>query len=169
MGYTTDFDGEFTLDKPLTAAHVAYLTAFAQTRRMRRDAAITATLPDSLRDAVGLPVGEDGAYFVGSTHNFGQDNTPGILDYNSPPTGQPGLWCQWIPSANGEAIVWDDGEKFYEYEAWIRYLVATFLGPWGYRLNGEISWTGEDPDDRGILEMTDSVLRVKEDGAERSG
>ena len=34
MGYTTTFDGEFKLDKPLIPAHKAYLMKFAKTRRM---------------------------------------------------------------------------------------------------------------------------------------
>jgi hypothetical protein len=37
MGYHTEFDGEFNLDKPLTVAHANYLEKFAHTRRMKRD------------------------------------------------------------------------------------------------------------------------------------
>lgn len=160
MGYTTDFSGEFELDRPLTAEHEAYLRAFSRTRRMARNPEITAALPDPIREAVGLPVGPQGAYYVGNAGpNFGQDHTPDVIDYNNPPEGQPGLWCQWIPSGS-LSIVWDDGEKFYEYERWIEYLVEHFLGPWGYRLNGEVTWTGEDPDDRGRMTMTDNKLTV---------
>ena len=54
MGYTTDFDGKFDLDKPLTPEHRAYLEAFARTRRMQRNAVITATMPDPIRESVAF-------------------------------------------------------------------------------------------------------------------
>ena len=44
MGYTTTFEGEFRLDRPLSAEQRAYLNAFSATRRMRRD-------PDRARPA----------------------------------------------------------------------------------------------------------------------
>jgi hypothetical protein len=37
MGYTTDFSGEFKLDKPLTDEQAIYVNKFADTRRMKRD------------------------------------------------------------------------------------------------------------------------------------
>jgi hypothetical protein len=46
MGYTTDFDGKFNLDKPLSPEHRAYLAAFAETRRMKRDATQTSDITD---------------------------------------------------------------------------------------------------------------------------
>src|SRR5205085_8197663 len=46
----------------LSKEHAAYLRAFAQTRRMRRGPQCGA-LPDPVREAVGLPVGPQGAYF----------------------------------------------------------------------------------------------------------
>jgi hypothetical protein len=33
MGYTTDFEGEFMLDRPLNAEHQDYLQMFSETRR----------------------------------------------------------------------------------------------------------------------------------------
>src|SRR4051812_17179568 len=115
MGYTTDFYGELTLDKPLTVAHAAYLTAFSERRRMRLNVAVAATLPDPVREAAGLPLGADGAYYVGPDDERRNPHyhDPMVADYNSPPSGQPGLWCQWIPNEAGTAIEWDGGEKFY--------------------------------------------------------
>ena len=57
MGYTTKFEGCFTLDKPLAPEHAAYLKAFNATRRMKRDQFKAAELPDPIRDAAGLPLG----------------------------------------------------------------------------------------------------------------
>jgi hypothetical protein len=162
MGYTTDFDGEFTLDKPLDAVQASYLKKLAETRRMKRDPAIAVTLPDPVRKAVGLPIGDEAGYFVGGEDFMGQEKDKSVLDYNKPPTGQPGLWLQWEPSDDGTAIVWNEAEKFYDYTAWLKYLIDNFLAPWGYTLNGEVEWQGEDSEDKGILGVKDNKVYVKE-------
>ncbi len=160
MGYTSDFTGEFTLDKPLKAEHAVYLHKFSDTRRMKRDAKIAETLPDPARKDAGLPIGDDGAYFVGGLGFAGQDNDKSVLEHNDPAESQPGLWCHWVPNASVEAIAegaeataieWDGGEKFYNYVEWLEYLIENFLAPWGYVLNGEVNWAGEDPDDLGLI------------------
>lgn len=163
MGYTTEFDGRFELDKPLTAAQVAYLKKFAATRRMKRDAEKVAQRDDPLREKVGLGVGPDGAYFVGAEGFAGQGRDADILEYNSPPTGQPSLWCQWLPTEDGEAIEWDEGEKFYEYVEWIEYIIKHFLTPWGRKLAGKVSWVGEESDDRGVICIVDNVVQSAKD------
>jgi len=161
MGYTTDFYGEFNLNKPLSNAHKAYLEAFAQTRRMTRDDKIASKMEDPIRIAAGLPVGIDGGYFVNGVGDFGQDEDASVKNSNNPPAGQPGLWCQWVPSDDGTSIVWDQGEKFYNYVEWIEYLVERFLKPWGYVLNGEVEWQGEERDDRGMIAIENNVVKVK--------
>ena len=188
MGYTTDFDGQFKLDKPLTEAQAAYLRQFQQTRRVKRDAASTEKRPDPLRIAVGLPVGVEGGYFVGEGGDYGQGEEPaenfwekypndprkardeheryfsetlGITNRNGTPEGQPSLWCQWVPSEDGSAIEWDGGEKFYNYVEWLKYLIEHFLKPWGYVLNGEVRWDGESRDDMGIIICKDNVVTKK--------
>lgn len=163
MGYTTEFSGEFKLDKPLTVAQVAYLKRFADTRRMKRDAEKTAQRDDPARKRVELDVGPDGAYFVGATGFAGQEHDDDVVEYNSPPTGQPGLWCQWIPAEDGEIIEWDGGEKFYEYVAWIEYIIKHFLTPWGRKLTGRVSWVGEEPEDRGVILITDNEVQLADD------
>ncbi len=166
MGYTTDFHGEFTLDRPLTDAQADYLRKFADTRRMERDEVLTERRPDPLREAVGLPVGLEGGYFVNEDGPSGQgkdmfgDRPGDVLDYNIPPKGQPGLWCQWVPNWEGTAIEWDGGEKFYNYTEWLKYLIEHFLKPWGYVLNGSVEWNGEDRGDVGKLVVEDNVLKT---------
>lgn len=171
MGYTTDFSGEFEVTPPLSPEHAEYLAAFAGTRRMKRNAVETAKLLDTRRAAVGLPVGPEGAYFVGSMDPpadasspwdaiAGQAHTPDIVDYNVPPSGQPGLWCQWTPGEDGMVIEWDGGEKFYNYVEWLEYLLKHFLKPWGYKLNGEVRWQGEDSEDMGMIRVTDNKVEV---------
>lgn len=161
MGYHTDFQGKFNLDRPLSAEHAAYLKAFAGTRRMKRDAKKVALLPDPVRQAVGLPVEKEGGYFVGITEDYGQKMTPDILDYNRAPQGQCSLWCQWVPTDDLMGIEWDGAEKFYEYTPWLKYIIEHFLKPWGYVLNGEVEWDGEERGDVGTIHVTDNkVLKV---------
>lgn len=162
MGYTTWFEGAFRLDRQLTAEHEHYLAKFAGTRRMKRDAAKTERREDPTRVAAGLPVGADGGYFVGADGAMGQEyGADDVVDGNGPPEGQPGLWCQWVPSEDGTAIVHDGGEKFYYYEEWLAYLLEHFLGPWGYVVNGAVTWQGEESGDRGRLIVQDNAVRVQ--------
>ena len=158
MGYTTEFDGAFVLDKPLAENHKNYLVAFANIRHMRRIPELTATYPDPIREAVGLDLGPHHCcYYVGNEFEHGH---PSIIDYNAEPTGVPSLWCQWVPNDDGTAIEWDEGEKFYSYIEWIQYLITHFLAPWGYKLNGKVIWQGEDMADRGKIEIAGNVVTV---------
>lgn len=160
MGYSTDFFGSLTIEPALKAEHKTYLEALATTRRMKRKASLTKHREDPARIAVGLPIGADAEYFVGASGMAGQEDTADVADYNSPPGEQPGLWMQWTPNSNGTGYEWDGGEKFYEYEEWLRYAIEHFFKPWGYTLNGEIEWQGEDSGDRGILNVNNNTLRV---------
>jgi hypothetical protein len=148
MGYSTDFTGKFSLDKPLRPEHHAYLRRFSEKRHMKWRVEAIENVPDPVREAAGLPLGEDGGYFVG---HLPADESRYTLDENDPPDSQPGLWCQWIPSEDDQTIQWDGTEKFYFYVEWLYYLIDHFIQPWGYILNGEVSWQGEEDDDYGII------------------
>ena len=155
MGYTTDFRGKFTLDHKLSEAQAAYLAKFSETRRMRRNADIAATIADPIREAVALPVGLEGGYFVAGAGFCGQDEDASCRyengDTNTPPAEQPGLWCQWVPTGDRRAIKWNGGEKFYSYVEWLKYLVRHFIRPWGYAMSGIVTWRGEDHSDIGAI------------------
>ena len=160
MGYTTDFEGYLEINPPLSEAHENYLGAFSSTRRMLRNPHKLVDKSDPVRKAVRLPLGVDGEFYVGSDGiDFGQERTEDIIDYNSPPSTQPGLWCQW--TCYGSILEWDGGEKFYEYDKWLQYLLTSFFIPWGYTLNGTIDWSGEENGDLGRLEVVNNVLTVK--------
>lgn len=162
MGYTTDFVGSFEVSPVLKEEHRQYLEYFSNTRRMKRDSNIAEKFDDPVREQVGLPIGEEAEYFVGSEGFMGQSHDKSVIDYNQPPKTQPGLWCQWIPSEDGNFIEWDGGEKFYDYIEWIQYLIDNFLKPWGYKLNGNISWYGEDPEDIGLIEIANNNVNVRQ-------
>lgn len=161
MGYHTDFEGEFNLNIPLTEEHKTYLSKFNISRRFKRHADKCAIFPDPIREAANLPIGEDACNFVGDNSFMGQSNDGCVVDYNQPPSSQPGLWCQWTPNQDGTAIEWDCGEKFYHYIEWIEYLIVNFLTPWGYTLNGQVSWRGENFTDVGTIMVTDNVVTTK--------
>ena len=56
---------------------------------------------------------------------------------------------------------WNGGEKFYNYIEWLEYLIKNLLEPWGYALNGEVTWQGEERDDIGKLIVTNNKVSVK--------
>ncbi|MBI5209960.1 MAG: tetratricopeptide repeat protein [Elusimicrobia bacterium] len=183
MGYRTEFTGQFVFDRPLSDAQRAYLEKFARTRRVRRDAATTAQRPDPVRVAAGLPVGDEGAFFVGAGGDLGQEGggpllapggqppeALGILDFNSPPAGQPHLWCCWAPDAAGTALLCPAAGEHYEFVSWLRYLLRCFIIPWGYSLDGEVAYRGEAAGDRGrIVLQGGQVAHLPEGGAGRCG
>ncbi len=161
MGYTTEFKGHFTLDKPLRPERAAYLHAFAGTRRMKRDPSKAKALADPKREAVGLSIGVEGGYFVGGTGLAGQDRDASVLDYNHEPDEQPGLWCGWVPTKDGGGIKWNKKEKFYNYVEWLNYLINHFLVPWGYEISGKVKYQGESRSDCGTVKIVEGqAVRV---------
>ncbi|KAF2077189.1 hypothetical protein CYY_001510 [Polysphondylium violaceum] len=163
MGYTTDFTGSFTLTPPLNQAQVDYLKAFSESRRMERSELKCKDVADPLREAVGLPVGEEGCYcvFSAADGNNGQTFDPTITDFNRPPKSQPGLWNQWLPNDEGTEIKWNGFEKFYNYIEWMDYINQNFLKPWGITIDGYISWAGEDSEDKGVLEAKQGEISFR--------
>lgn len=144
MGYTTDFEGQFKLNKQLSTDDLNFLKKFSDSRRMARN--------------VGPEYGIEGELFVdGSDDCFGpQDKS--VIDYNRPPKTQPGLWCNWVPTDDGMGIEWNGHEKFYDYVEWLQYLINRILAPRGYVLNGSVKWYGEDREDNGIINVKDNVV-----------
>lgn len=162
MAYRTSFEGSFLLDKPLQQKHRAYLKKFSQTRRVKCFAEKLAAYPDPLREAVGLPVGPEGAYFVGK--NLGYEDPVVFEDDTSrflvPPQSQPGFWCKWTPTEDGTAIVHNGHGDFYFYVEWLQYLLEHFLMPWGYTLHGTVRWRGSDETDHGYVTVENNQVSV---------
>ena len=99
--------------------------------------------------------GQQGEYYVGDT----KDNS--ILDINTPSSTQPGLWCQWVLSKDGKELMWDGGEKFYNYVEWLEYMIKNFFEPWGIKLDGVIKWSGEDREDIGSIKVVKNKVTAK--------
>lgn len=147
MGYTTDFEGRFLLNKKLDDQTYEFLKKFNQTRRMKRN--------------VSPEYGVEGEFYVDGGGFMGQADENNVIDHNTPPRTQPGLWCQWMPSEDKKGIEWDGGEKFYRYIEWLGYLITKILAPKGYVLNGRVRWQGADPSDTGVIIIKDNKIRTE--------
>lgn len=144
MGYTTEFRGQFNLNKQLGNKMEAFLKLFNETRRMGRN-----------QDPA---FGVDGEFFVFGSGAFGQGSDADVRNHNQEPSTQPGLWCQWTPTEDGLGIEWDNGEKFYSYTEWLVYLINKILAPNGYILNGSVDYRGEGFGDDGTIEVVDNEV-----------
>jgi len=158
MGYTTTFEGSFQVDGPLSAAALDLIHGLSTTRRMKRDS-------QKLADRLGITLeeclakyGEEGQLYCGEREFFGQAETSDIIDFNSPPVGQPGLWCQWIYDEDTGTIAWNEAEKFYFYVEWIEYLIQKVIVPEGRALNGSVRYCGEEDWDVGTIHIENNVV-----------
>ena len=66
-------------------------------------------------------------------------------------------------SEDRNLILPEEDESRPGFGMWLRLLLAHFLFARGYVLNGQVSWEGEDPDDRGILFVKDNGIEIVED------
>jgi len=189
MGYTTDFHGKLELSRTATEIEKQYINTFSGTRKMRRDVSKLMELyngkhgyphNDSIDSLTPEQIyGNEGEYFAMDDGKSGQTNDTSIIDYNSAPGQnfddwkkltqqireglcQPGLWCQWVLTEDGNFLEWDGGEKFYYYTEWLQYMIKHFFQPWGILLNGKIEWEGEESDDVGVIIVEDNKVIVKE-------
>ena len=158
MGYTTEFKGKFLLNKALDQETYNFLKKLSETRRMKRNVSL---LPEGYEKYNLENWGEEGEFFVDAGGLCGQDRESSIVDYNTPPITQPGLWCHWTPTEDKLAIKWDDGEKFYDYIEWIEYLIDKILKPRKYKLNGTVQWRGEEFDDIGEIQIKNNKVKIK--------
>lgn len=191
MGYSTDFNGSFTLSRTATATELDYINKFSNSRRMRRNTDIVMAnfkgkdglpfvftpTPAQVKaikalEKSGLQVivsskenidtrtpleiyGQQGEYYVGDT----EDNS--VLDINDPSSTQPGLWCNWVITKDGMSLKWNGAEKFYNYVEWLNYLIENFFKPWGIKLNGEVTWSGEESSDIGKINIKNNKVTVR--------
>jgi hypothetical protein len=129
--------------------------------------------------------GFKGEYFAKNDGNMGQGNDASVIDHNAASgeiawkdyngdwekrdemqkainadiIKQPGLWCQWRLD-DETTLAWDGSEKFYNYIEWLQYLIAHFFEPWGIKLNGEVTWQGEDNADIGKIIVKDNEIEI---------
>jgi hypothetical protein len=162
LGYTTEFKGSFKFDKQVDENILKILNGLNITRRMKRDIKVIAQkVKMNLADAI-LKYGPEGELYFNENDfkDFGQSDDGSILDYNKPPNSQPGLWCQWKYDSDTNSLMWDGGEKFYNYTEWLDYLIEYVLKPNNYILNGEVSWQGQEYSDKGTIIVKDNKITI---------
>ena len=175
MGYTIEYTGRFELNKPLTEEHANFLQDFAETRHYNR---------------VWSHEEEDGRWFVDPEGNMEPNFNDkeyqavlyarpydhekrkafelekyGCIDLNEVNPGMPSFYCQWIPTEDREGIEWDGGEKFYNAEKWLRYIIENYLKPWGYVVNGTVEFKYGEPEynsNTGALHVSNNKVFVEE-------
>lgn len=185
MSYTTDFSGEITVDPPLNEHEISFIQAFNESRRMIRTRGPLFVGGSGFRgqnsgddDVIdgNRASGEAASQYGITTH---ADQELYLRFYEE--GGQPGLWCQWTCSDDGEVIEWDGGEKFYNAAEWMKYLVTHLLHgeearayvakhvleddrlahfTFDHVLNGTIHAQGEDSEDTWKLVVEGSVVKV---------
>ena len=159
MGYTTDFKGRFKFNKPISKELAEYINLFSDTRHMRRNNQILKKLYPNWQDRCFFGcLGKEGEFFLDPEYDYSNDES--IIDRNEPSSTQPGLWCQWEISSDRKYLQWNGGEKFYNYIEWLQYIIENFIktDPNEYVLNGKVHWQGEDPEDKGILEVKNNEV-----------
>jgi len=163
MGYTTDFFGEFALDKKLDSETKKLVNGLSKTRRVGRDTLRLSRKLNMNYTECLEKYGKEGEFYYEETDfkDNGQTHTGDMIHYNKPPFYQPSLWCQWTYDEENNSIVWDNGEKFYEFVPWIKYLIKRVFEPNNYKLNGNVRWYGEDHDDIGIIIINDNNVELK--------
>ena len=84
---------------------------------------------------------------------------------NSIKDGLPGTpsggCCDWKASWDGTEIKHSGAEKSYKYVEWLRFILARYLIPWGYVLNGSVDWHGDDAEDLGRITIVNNVVAAK--------
>ena len=87
-----------------------------------------------------------------------------LLEYSDEPDNiplpHPESYLQWVPSETLDHIVWDGGEKFYNYVEWMKWLCA-WLASIGITASGAVHWSGEDASDQGEILVLDSEVMEK--------
>lgn len=150
MGYKIYFDGAIGLVPTLSIAHRNYLREFSDTYRKTLPRC-DERLPDTLRNAVGLPFGEDGEYCCLRTSH----------GWAPPPASQPSNHCVWAPGSEGSTLVSADDPEYSAYAAeWMEYVMEHFITPWGYAGNGSVKWQGDDAYDKGVIIVKDNIVSV---------
>ena len=157
MGYTTEFNGSFDLkfNNPETKKHVIELIdGLSTTRRMKRD---LSKIKDKLEHNVEY-YGIEGEFYYVEDGNSGQNRDPSILEYNNPPSTQPGLWLQWVIGDNLDTLEWDGNEKFYYYTEWLEYLIEKIFKPNNVSITGSVDYRGEKWDDNGTITILNNTV-----------
>lgn len=144
MGYDTKFTGRFALSRPLTAKESAILEAVHDHRHqddLELPYPAVEEQPVTIERDVIKPL------YVGEGFDYLSEKFPSF-------------YCQWTLSPNKRALMWDKGEKFYNYVSWLEYLISHCFAVWGVELSGTVKWKGAGRGDRGSITVESNRIIV---------
>jgi len=142
--------------------HRIYIRKFCASRRMPFIKQAVLSRPDPFREKVCLPLGREGCYYVNNPDSedgdIGASHSLSILDYNRPPFGQPSLHCGWTITKSRLLWTWD--LRTIKHMEWLEYLIYHFFRPWGYVLNGTLSWFNDVADNSGDIVVDNNKIKI---------
>ena len=191
MGYTTDFKGSLTLSKPLTEEQLKWYNDWKSIRKCSRDSQKLMEEYKGKYSLDG-DYGVDGEFFGYVPKKYLDENGDGIwydengdyirdidsysgwiggdsvkqfsinpnFGYN-PNQPKGSNWCRW--KIEGNQLLWDGREKFYNYVEWLEYINKNIFSKWDITFTDqtEIKWSGEDVEDCGVIYIEDGWIYDK--------
>ena len=181
MGYNTDFTGAIRITPKITEPLAEKLEQWLVLRHMRRDVAALEQLyaTDEERNTHTLfgdgNFGCQGEFYLPdqtkefSTGYFEQEPYPeGLtnnMSMNYPPANCPDLYCKLALVHSKDDVCsyigWDGAESTYDIPEWLR-LLASYLVPLGYHLDGTLFANGESGNDFYYIRVNDEDVRVED-------
>ena len=181
MGYNTDFTGSIRITPRITDPLAEKLEQWLELRHMRRDVEALEQLyaTEEERNAHTLfgdgDFGLEGEFFLPDetkdfdTGFFEEEPYPeGLTDHmamNYPPKRCPSLYCDLAlvhdKSDICSYIGWTGTENAHEIPDWLK-LLASYLVPRGYRLDGTIFANGESGNDFYYIRVNDEDVRIED-------
>ncbi|WP_440868119.1 hypothetical protein [Staphylococcus shinii] len=150
--YSTEFNGKFEFNEAVNDDVRDFVNGLSRTRRVLRD-------EDLLLDMTGIDFGIDGEYFIPTV----EEEDMAVIDSNTPPSDQPGLWMDWEITEDGKYLQWTGMEKFRFYLEWLDYLANNVFVPNNIKLNGSMEYQGWDERDKGTIFIVDNQVKLKTD------
>lgn len=165
------FQGSFNLTPGLSEAQASYLQAFLAVQHGFWPSEYVQQQADPLREAVGLPLGEDAAFYVGHYSNGLKGRHPFInkhITISPGPGDQPHCGnCPWQLSPDSSKLVPDKKKLAAMPLKWLGWLVSNILTTWKINVTGVASY--DDPctsqEGRVVAESSHNIwAEVKQSG-----
>lgn len=106
MPFNAHYAGQLRIEPPLNETEQKALSAFLGSRRVK-----TVAGPLDARESLSM-------------------GHPDVIDWNSPPQDQPGLYTGLRIANGGEVLEWDGNEKPGYLTDWVRYVINYLLRPY---------------------------------------
>lgn len=181
MGYTTDFSGAIRITPRIAEPLAEKLEQWLELRHMRRDVTALEPLYATEEERKAHTLFGDGNfglqgefYLPDETKDFGtiffqkEPYPEGLADnlaMSYPPKNCPSLYSDLalVHSQNADCsyIGWTGAEKAYEIPKWLK-LLASYLVPRGYHLDGTLFANGESGNDFYYIRVNDEDVQIED-------